>query len=489
MSCKEISPALRIDQALLNVTVTASKYGFQLWTQSAECDKCSLVYQTSISANSSHTLKVDSAFETVLRLIKDDGTNDSFCKKIFKFGEWGKYHLEVYPSGIHEDPCFIHSVVDPVDSNLNVLWAFLLLFGLSVFWIVGKVLYRRGFQTTAEDDHLLVSDLGSPSERRPENQIWSFSVESHNLRLRERLRSLDTFRGLCISMMIFVNYGGGQYWYFQHSKWNGLTVADLVFPWFMWIMGVSIPLNIRSKLRRAVPKKKLFFAILKRSAILFTLGLMLNSKYDPGCNLADFRIMGVLQRLAVSYLIVATLHLLTENLGDAFQIDRWASMRDIFPYWLHWIVISCVVALHCSLTFSLPVPGCPTGYLGPGGLHDNSSHVNCTGGVAGYVDRLILGANHMYKHASCQKMYQTQVPFDPEGVFGCLSSLLSVFLGLQAGKIIALYPLFPSRVKRWLVWAALSGIPAAILCKASENDGWIPVNKNLWYATTFLLLF
>ena len=50
--------------------------------------------------------------------------------------------------------------------------------------------------------------------------------------------SLDTFRGLAITVMIFVNYGGGSYYFFNHSIWNGLTVADLVFPWFMWIMGV-----------------------------------------------------------------------------------------------------------------------------------------------------------------------------------------------------------------------------------------------------------
>jgi heparan-alpha-glucosaminide N-acetyltransferase len=61
----------------------------------------------------------------------------------------------------------------------------------------------------------------------------------------ERLRSLDVFRGLALTIMIFVNYGGGGYFFFNHSVWNGLTVADLVFPWFIWIMGVSMAISFK----------------------------------------------------------------------------------------------------------------------------------------------------------------------------------------------------------------------------------------------------
>ena len=64
-----------------------------------------------------------------------------------------------------------------------------------------------------------------------------------------RVKSLDAFRGLAITIMIFVNYGGGSYYFFNHSPWNGLTVADLVFPWFIWIMGVSLAISTQSQLR------------------------------------------------------------------------------------------------------------------------------------------------------------------------------------------------------------------------------------------------
>ena len=78
-------------------------------------------------------------------------------------------------------------------------------------------------------------------------------------------QSLDTFRGLSIVIMIFVNYGGGSYWFFAHSPWNGLTVADLVFPWFLWIMGVSLAISIRSQLRNSMSRSVNLKIILTRT--------------------------------------------------------------------------------------------------------------------------------------------------------------------------------------------------------------------------------
>ena len=74
----------------------------------------------------------------------------------------------------------------------------------------------------------------------------------------------------------------------------------------------------------------------------------------------------------------------------------------------------CIVIIHTCLTFLVDVPGCGRGYLGPGGLEDGEKHVNCTGGVAGYIDRAVFG-NHMYKHPPCEKLYETKVYYDPEG--------------------------------------------------------------------------
>lgn len=78
-----------------------------------------------------------------------------------------------------------------------------------------------------------------------------------------RLKSLDTFRGISIVIMIFVNSGGGGYWWIEHATWNGLHIADLVFPWFIWIMGVCIPLSLRSQLNRNGKPLDIFLNILR----------------------------------------------------------------------------------------------------------------------------------------------------------------------------------------------------------------------------------
>ena len=90
----------------------------------------------------------------------------------------------------------------------------------------------------------------------------------------QRLRSLDTFRGLSMAIVIFVNDGGGGYYFFDHATWNGLYLADLAFPWFMWIMGFCIPMSIRSAAKRKVPLSVLLFDYTKRSIKLFLLGFI-----------------------------------------------------------------------------------------------------------------------------------------------------------------------------------------------------------------------
>lgn len=75
-----------------------------------------------------------------------------------------------------------------------------------------------------------------------------------------------------------------------------------------------------------------------------------------------------------------------------------------------------LITIHTAVTFSVGIPGCEKGYIGPGGLHDHGKYFNCTGGVAGYIDRAVFG-EHMYKHPTCEKVYETDVYYDPEGNF------------------------------------------------------------------------
>ncbi|KAL3284535.1 hypothetical protein HHI36_018693 [Cryptolaemus montrouzieri] len=109
-------------------------------------------------------------------------------------------------------------------------------------WYMVKCIYknsgrlRRFLNLNTEVENDLGESSGTPLVIPKPPTIWKHP---------NRIKSIDVFRGLCIIVMIFVNYGGGQYWFFKHSIWNGLTLADLVFPWFMWIMGLSLAVSFR----------------------------------------------------------------------------------------------------------------------------------------------------------------------------------------------------------------------------------------------------
>ncbi|XP_070384598.1 heparan-alpha-glucosaminide N-acetyltransferase isoform X5 [Dermacentor albipictus] len=296
-------------------------------------------------------------------------------------------------------------------------------------------------------------------------------------------QAVACFKRFSLMLMVFVNYGGGKYWFFHHSPWNGITFADLVFPWFVWIMGVSLAMTIRSLLRKSVTRGRIFLQIVKRTLILFGLGIVTNTlSGDVDINM--LRIPGVLQRLAFSYLVAATIHLLFAKPHEGLLV--WAPMRDVLAYWPEWLFAIPILVLHLALTFFWPVPNCPQGYLGPGGLHQNGSFENCTGGAAGFIDRTIFGKQHLYQTPDVRHIYDTHLPYDPEGTLGCLTSIFLVFLGLQAGKILLTFPDWKPRVVRWCCWGLLCGIVAGVLCKFSKEDGWIPVNKNLW-SVSFIL--
>ncbi|KRT86311.1 hypothetical protein AMK59_1496, partial [Oryctes borbonicus] len=127
-----------------------------------------------------------------------------------------------------------------------------------------------------------------------------------------------------------------------------------------------------------------------------------------------------------------------------------------------------------------------SGYLGPGGYHENGEYFNCTGGITGYVDRKVLG-KHTYQYAEIRTIYQTPFAFDPEGLLGCLPSIVHVFIGVQAGVILMTFKDHKGRMLRWLVWAIIFGIIGGGLCGFSKEDGVIPLNKHLW-SLSFVLV-
>ncbi|KAI3353255.1 hypothetical protein L3Q82_019793 [Scortum barcoo] len=452
--------------------------------------------------------------------------NLELCKVPFHFGEYGNYSLWV--KNLDDSSLVNCSVVtdgDPVNSYIPILVAFLIFAGLALVSAIGKTvlginaklvdcffsrldvvkgfLFRIG--GSMETERLINSELGSPG--RTVGPVTD-NILPPPPSPSKRLRSLDTFRGISLVIMVFVNYGGGRYWFFRHESWNGklhmvvsktffshipsLTVADLVFPWFVFIMGTSIALSINSLLRAGSTRCALLRKVVWRSLQLFLIGVfIINPNYCQGpLSWDNLRIPGVLQRLAWSYLVVACLDLLVARGHlDIITADAWWSpCLDIVLYWPAWLCVLLLESIWLCLTFLLPVPDCPTGYLGPGGIGDMGLYANCTGGAAGFIDRWLLGANHIYQTPSSRVIYATRMPYDPEGVLGSINSVLMAFLGLQAGKIILHYrDLHRSIMSRFLIWGFLLGVISAVLTKCSTDQGFIPVNKNLWslsYVTT-----
>ncbi len=192
--------------------------------------------------------------------------------------------------------------------------------------------------------------------------------------MRPRLASLDVFRGLTIFGMIVVNTPGNHaaYALFDHADWNGCTFADLVFPFFLFIVGVAIALA-----KPNLPKAA------KRAAIIFGLGLLLNAV--PNWHPETLRWLGVLQRIALCYLAAA--------LVARFErpaLEGGASIVLLFLYW-------GVVQLR---------PLTPDGCL------------------EGVIDRAILGTAHTYRH----------LPYDPEGLLSTIPAMAQTLLGVVVGR-------------------------------------------------------
>nr|XP_060147519.1 heparan-alpha-glucosaminide N-acetyltransferase isoform X5 [Globicephala melas] len=415
----------------------------------------------------------------------------------YKFGEFGNYSLLVKHThdGVNEIACDLVVNEKPVDSNLPVSIAFLV--GLVLIIVVSFLRFALSLEdfrdwiskaiNSQETDGLINSELGSPSRAGdPPPEAWRQSATPL------RLRCVDTFRGIALTLMVFVNYGGGRYWYFKHASWNGLTVADLVFPWFVFIMGSSIFLSMTSVLQRGCSKFRLLGKIAWRSFLLICIGIVIvNPNYCLGpLSWEKVRIPGVLQRLGGTYFVVAVLELLfAKPVPEICTSERSCfSLLDITSSWPQWLFILMLEGVWLALTFFLPVPGCPTGYLGPGGLGDWGKYPNCTGGAAGYIDRLLLGDHHLYQHPSSAVLYHTEVAYDPEGILGTINSIVMAFLGVQAGKILLYYKDQTKGILiRFATWGCFLGFISVALTKASENEGFIPVNKNLWsisYVTT-----
>lgn len=321
-------------------------------------------------------------------------------------------------------------------------------------------------------------------------------------RSKSRLISLDAFRGLAIVTMIFCNCGAGKYRWLEHATWDGIHFADFIFPSFLWIMGVCIPISIKSQMAKNILKRDMivnitkvieyrvyklcddkififFFLFFQRSLKLFVIGLCIHTMHGP--KLADIRIMGVLQRFGIAYFVVASVQVFfAQPILTAPETNWKKRYLDIISLTPQWAISFVLILLYFFISYGLAVPNCPRGYLGPGGIHKGGAYNHCIGGATGYIDRLLLGQRHLYQTPRVGFVYNETLPFDPEGLVGCLLTIVQVFFGVQCGTSLLIFSDWKDRLKRWTVWGICTLICGLCLGLIPYGNAIIPINKNLW---------
>ncbi|XP_026750425.1 heparan-alpha-glucosaminide N-acetyltransferase-like [Galleria mellonella] len=457
--------SLRYEQACLEL-VTNEKISF--WSQSEECQGCVLLETFKLPATGAVVVQT---LNPLRYAIKND--HGVICNGTYQFGEYGQYSINV--TDVTTDECLPRMTAEPDAPALPILTAVVILLSMATLWYIVKGIGKRFIagrfyaRFFGREDN----ELGS------ETRVLTTEASVPRSPTRSRLRSLDIFRGIAIALMIFVNAGGGGYAIFNHSTWNGLTVADIVFPWFAFAMGESLVLSLNGRLRTSMPRCTVLYQVARRALAMAVLGIVLGS---VNVSWSNVRLPGVLQRLAAMYLIVGALECAFMKTSQDITPGR-SLFRDIVAGWKQWLVTIVLVVIQVCITLAVPAPGCPRGYMGPGGLHmsiEGNYLENCTAGIAGYIDRLILGESHLYQHGVFRKLYHTPLPHDPEGILGIFSGVLVVQAGAHATRIMLVYNHARARMMRWLLWALTFTMAGAALTLFTRNDGVIPINKNLW---------
>jgi predicted acyltransferase len=265
----------------------------------------------------------------------------------------------------------------------------------------------------------------------------------------KRLLSLDVVRGITIAFMIMVNNNGGSgSWHFMnHAEWNGLTPTDLVFPTFVFVVGVSVVFAVEARLARGAKRAELARHTIQRAIILFLLGIVVNS--FPFFELPHMRFYGVLQRIAVCYLVV----------GLFYLWDRRASTK----------VAALIAALvgYWILVRWVPVPG-----MGMPGR--DIPFMDMTQNLVSWIDRHVF-PHHLYLYAPDHNVR------DPEGLLSDLPAIGTALMGILTGI--------------WLRSSRAIGTKTAGLAAASVSSlalGYLwslsfPLNKNMW-TSSFVLV-
>jgi predicted acyltransferase len=256
----------------------------------------------------------------------------------------------------------------------------------------------------------------------------------------QRLVSLDVFRGITIAGMVLVNNPGSWehiYWPLEHAAWSGWTPTDLVFPFFVFIIGVAIPLAFARRMESGGSKRDLYLKIIKRTLIIFAIGLFLNGL--PYFQLTEYRIPGVLQRLAVCYFFASIIFLNTKV--------RTQIVIAIGLLVFYWLLVKLV-----------PAPGFAAGDL------------TKEGSLPSYVDRVVFG-----KHVWAQARV-----YDPEGLLSTIPAIATCLIGVLTGTWLR------TEKTRYEKAAGMFVVGAVLVAIGWACNSFFVINKALWTSSYVL---
>ncbi|XP_073123522.1 uncharacterized protein [Henckelia pumila] len=321
-----------------------------------------------------------------------------------------------------------------------------------------------------------------------------------------RIASLDVFRGLCVFLMMLVDYVGSIFPIIAHAPWNGVHLADFVMPFFLFVAGVSVAIVYKKVPNRFEATWKVLLKALK----LILLGVLLQGGYfhgatslSYGVDIEKLRLPGILQRIAIGYVVAALCEIWLPR-------QRWREDDFHKTYIWQWYVVFFLSVIYLWLLYGIYVPDWQFSVV----LSDSSTAANNTivykvkcavrGDLgpacnsAGMIDRFVLGLDHLYAKPvyrnlkECNMSSHGQVPltspswchapFDPEGILSSITAAVACIIGLHYGHTLIQLQHHKERLWNWSVYSVLLMVLGMVLAFSGT-----PLNKSL-YTTSYLMV-
>ncbi|KAM7279553.1 hypothetical protein ACFE04_006687 [Oxalis oulophora] len=341
-----------------------------------------------------------------------------------------------------------------------------------------------------------------------------------------RVASVDIFRGLTVALMILVDDAGGDWPIITHAPWNGCNLADFVMPFFLFIVGIAIALalkNNQTPLLGSPVTRSHFSASFNNHSARTNFPLILSTttltffcfhrvtnkggyshapdKLTYGVDIKRIRWCGILQRIALAYLVVGLLEIVT-NGAKAKELSP--KMFSVFKcYCWQWLLGASVLIIYLATLYGAYVPDWKFTVLDEDSA-DYGKHFTVACGVrgkldppcnaVGYVDRIVLGLEHIYQHPAWRRSkactYNSphsgpfrdnapswcHAPFEPEGILSSVSATVSTIIGVHYGHVLIHIKGHVDRLKHWVI----SGIGLLVLGLILHFTQAIPLNKQLY---------